>query len=84
MYHVLLQLYNLLPLGALFRLIEDGGFSLALESWLLQVYVKKKNPEMLRDFYYSDGKRVKSAFLSLDEAKQMKVNCELVSSIFFG
>ena len=83
-YHVLLQLYNRLPLGAFFRLIEDGGSSLAPASRLLQVYAKEQNPEMLRDFYYSDDRRVESAVLSLDEAKRMKVNCELVSSIFSG
>ena len=73
-YHVLLQLYNRLPLGAFFRLIEDGGSSLAPASRLLQVYAKEQNPEMLRDFYYSDDRRVESAVLSLDEAKRMKVN----------
>jgi Vps16, C-terminal region len=82
-YHVLLQLYNRLPLGAFFRLIEDGGSSLAPASRLLQVYAKEQNPEMLRDFYYSDDRRVESAVLSLDEAKRMKVICETVLSIFF-
>jgi hypothetical protein len=75
-YHVLLQLYNRLPLGAFFRLIEDGGSSLAPASRLLQVYAKEQNPEMLRDFYYSDDRRVESAVLSLDEARRMKVICE--------
>lgn len=72
-YHVLLQLYNRLALGAFFRLIEDGGSSLAPASRLLQVYAKEQNPEMLRDFYYSDDRRVESAVLSLDEARRMKV-----------
>jgi hypothetical protein len=72
-YHVLLQLYNRLPLGAFFRLIEDGGSSLAPASRLLQVYAKEQNPEMLRDFYYSDDRRVESAVLNLDEARRMKV-----------
>ena len=75
-YHVLLQLYNRLPLGAFFRLIEDGGSSLAPASRLLQVYAKEQNPEMLRDFYYSDDRRVESAVLSLEEAKRMKASCE--------
>ena len=72
-YHVLLQLYNRLPLGAFFRLIEDGGSNLAPASRLLQVYAREQNPEMLRDFYYSDDRRVESAVLSLEESRQMKV-----------
>ena len=82
-YHVLLQLYNRLPLGAFFRLIEDGGSSLAPASRLLQVYAKEQNPEMLRDFYYSDDRRVESAVLSLDEARRMKVRCEQLQVFFF-
>jgi len=72
-YHVLLQLYTRLPLGAFFRLIEDGGSSLAPASRLLQVYAREQNPEMLRDFYYSDDRRVESAVLSLEESRRMKV-----------
>ena len=72
-YHVLLQLYNRLPLGSFFRLIEDGGSSLAPASRLLQVYAREQNPEMLRDFYYSDDRRVESAVLSLEESGRMKV-----------
>ena len=84
MYHVLLQLYNRLPLGAFFRLIEDGGSSLAPASRLLQVYAKEQNPEMLRDFYYSDDRRVESAVLNLDEAGRMKVICERFHLLFSG
>ena len=76
-YHVLLQLYNRLPLGGFFRLIEDGGSSLAPASRLLQVYAKEQNPEMLRDFYYSDDRRVESAVLSLEEARRMKASHKL-------
>ena len=72
-YHVLLQLYNRLPLGAFFRLIEDGGSNLAPASRLLQVYAREQNPEMLRDFYYSDDRRVESAVLSLEESRRMQV-----------
>jgi len=71
-----LQLYNRLPLGAFFRSIEDGGSSLAPASRLLQVYAREQNPEMLRDFYYSDDRRVESAVLSLEEAKRMKASHE--------
>jgi vacuolar protein sorting-associated protein 16 len=74
-YHVLLQLYNRLPLGAFFRLIEDGGSSLAPASRLLQVYAREQNSEMLRDFYYSDDRRVESAVLCLEEARRMKASC---------
>lgn len=81
-YHVLLQLYNRLPLGGFFRLIEDGGSSLAPASRLLQVYAREQNPEMLRDFYYSDDRRVESAVLSLEEAKRIKASCELFDSYF--
>jgi hypothetical protein len=81
-YHVLLQLYNRLPLGGFFRLIEDGGSSLAPASRLLQVYAKEQNPEMLRDFYYSDDRRVESAVLSLEEARRMKASRELFHLCF--
>ena len=75
-YHVLLQLYNRLPLGGFFRLIEDGGSSLAPASRLLQVYAREQNSEMLRDFYYSDDRRVESAVLCLEEARRMKASRE--------
>ncbi|KZV75893.1 vacuolar protein sorting-associated protein 16 [Peniophora sp. CONT] len=67
-YHVLLQLYTRLPLGAFFKLIEDGGPRLQPASKLLQVYARAQNREMLRDFYFSDDRRVDSAVLSLDDA----------------
>ncbi|KAF8186996.1 Vps16, C-terminal region-domain-containing protein [Mycena galopus ATCC 62051] len=67
-YHVLLHLHKRLPLGSFFRLIEDGGSQLAPASKLLEVYAREQNREMLRDFFYSDDRRVESAVLSLDEA----------------
>ncbi|KAG2117327.1 Vps16, C-terminal region-domain-containing protein [Suillus discolor] len=70
-YHVLLHLHKRLPLGSFFKLIEDGGDQLAPASKLLQVYAREQNREMLRDFYYSDDRRVESAILALDEAAQM-------------
>lgn len=73
-YHVLLHLYNRLPLGTFFRLIEDGGERLTLASRLLQVYAREQNREMLRDFYYSDDRRVESAVLSLEESTQILVS----------
>jgi hypothetical protein len=72
-YHVLLHLHKRLPLGTFFRLIEDGGARLALASRLLQVYAREQNREMLRDFYYSDDRRVESAVLALEEASYMTV-----------
>ncbi|KAI0035807.1 vacuolar assembling/sorting protein VPS16 [Vararia minispora EC-137] len=71
-YHVLLQLYTRHPLGTFFRLIEDGGSHLAPASKLLQVYAREQNREMLRDFFYSDDRRVESAVLSLDEANGLQ------------
>ncbi|KAJ7276065.1 Vps16, C-terminal region-domain-containing protein [Mycena haematopus] len=67
-YHVLLHLHKRLPLGSFFRLIEDGGSQLAPASKLLEVYAREQNREMLRDFFYSDDRRMESAVLSLDEA----------------
>ncbi|KAJ8494739.1 hypothetical protein ONZ45_g13132 [Pleurotus djamor] len=88
-YHVLLHLYNRLPLGSFFRLIEDGGERLELASRLLQVYAREQNREMLRDFYYSDDRRVESAVLSLDEAATIvdpasKVNAVKAAQKFFS
>ena len=71
-YHVLLHLQKRLSLGSFFRLIEDGGPKLALASRLLQVYAREQDKEMLRDFYYSDDRRVESAVLSLGEAATMQ------------
>ncbi|KXN92144.1 hypothetical protein AN958_09236 [Leucoagaricus sp. SymC.cos] len=69
-YYVLLHLHKRLPLGNFFRLIEDGGDKLAPANRLLQVYAHEQDREMLRDFYYSDDRRVESAVLSLDEASR--------------
>ncbi|PFH49934.1 hypothetical protein AMATHDRAFT_146515 [Amanita thiersii Skay4041] len=69
-YQVLLSLHKRLPLGDFFHLIEDGGQKLAPASRLLQVYAREQNREMLRDFYYSDDRRVESAVLSLEEASR--------------
>ncbi|KAG6816140.1 hypothetical protein H0H87_008375 [Tephrocybe sp. NHM501043] len=71
-YHVLLHLYKRLTLGDFFRLIESGGPKLTVASRLLEVYARAQNREMLRDFYYSDDRRVESAVLSLDEASRIK------------
>jgi hypothetical protein len=61
-------------LGSFFRLIEDGGAQLAPASKLLEVYAREQNREMLRDFFYSDDRRVESAVLSLDEAANIAVS----------
>lgn len=73
MYHVLLHLHKRLPLGSFFRLLEDGGKALVSAGKLLEVYAREQNREMLRDFYYSDDRRVESAVLCLDEASRMQV-----------
>ena len=72
-YSVLLHLQRSLSLGSFFRLIEDGGKALAPAARLLQVYAREQNREMLRDFYYSDDRRVESAVLCLEEAAAMQV-----------
>jgi vacuolar protein sorting-associated protein 16 len=79
-YHVLLHLHKRLSLGTFFRLIEEGGARLAPASRLLEVYARAQNREMLRDFYYSDDRRVESAILCLDEAAQMQVCVNLLST----
>ncbi|GJE94839.1 vacuolar protein sorting-associated protein 16 [Phanerochaete sordida] len=88
-YHVLLHLQRRLPLGNFFRLIEEGGPSLAPASKLLQVYARAQDREMLRDFYYSDDRRVDSAILSLSEASTMtdpvaKINATKAAQKFFS
>ncbi|TFY83531.1 hypothetical protein EWM64_g490 [Hericium alpestre] len=80
-YHVLLHLYNRLPLGTFFRLIEEGGAALAPASKLLQVYAREQNREMLRDFYYSDDRRVESAVLALEEASRMQDPTAKITSV---
>ena len=77
-----MHLHKRLPLGDFFRLIEDGGTTLAPASHLLQVYAREQNPEMLRDFYYSDDRRVESAVLSLDEASRTSVSA-ILCLVFF-
>lgn len=74
MYHVLLHLHKRLPLGDFFRLIEEGGPKLKPASRLLQVYAREQNREMLRDFYYSEDRRVESGLLLLEEASVMTVS----------
>ncbi|KAF9219507.1 vacuolar assembling sorting protein VPS16 [Gyrodon lividus] len=80
-YHVLLHLHKRLPLGSFFRLIEDGGECLAPASRLLQVYAREQNREMLRDFYYSDDRRVESAALALEEASRMTDQAAVITSV---
>ena len=63
-----------MALGNFFRVIEEGGANLVPASKLLQVYAREQNRDMLRDFYYSDDRRVDSAVLSLSEAATMSVS----------
>ncbi|KAJ2936767.1 hypothetical protein H1R20_g334, partial [Candolleomyces eurysporus] len=80
-YYVLLHLYKRLPLGSFFKLLEDGGPSLTSATRLLEVYAREQNREMLRDFYYSDDRRVESAILCLEEASWMKEPTAKISAI---
>lgn len=73
-YQVLLNLHKRLPLGDFFKLIEDGGPRVASASKLLQIYAREQNREMLRDFFYSDDRRVDSGLLLLEEASTQEVS----------
>lgn len=85
-YQVLLHLHKHLTLGSFFRLIEDGGEQLAPASRLLQVYAREQDRDMLRDFYYSDDRRVESAVLALEEALHMVVGgpFQTIISLYSG
>ncbi|KAI0346441.1 vacuolar protein sorting-associated protein 16 [Trametopsis cervina] len=80
-YHVLLHLQKRMALGSFFRLIEEGGLALAPASKLLQVYAREQNRDMLRDFYYSDDRRVDSAILSLHEAASMSDPASKITAV---
>ncbi|KAH9852249.1 vacuolar protein sorting-associated protein 16 [Lenzites betulinus] len=80
-YHVLLHLQKRLSLGSFFRLIEEGGPRLALASRLLQVYARAQNRDMLRDFYYSDDRRVESAVLCLEDAASSSDPAAKITSV---
>ncbi|KAI0325164.1 vacuolar protein sorting-associated protein 16 [Cubamyces sp. BRFM 1775] len=80
-YHVLLHLQKRLSLGSFFRLIEEGGPRLALASRLLQVYAREQNRDMLRDFYYSDDRRVESAVLCLEDAANSSDPAAKITSV---
>ncbi len=73
MYQVLLNLHKRLPLGDFFKLIEDGGPKVAPASRLLQIYARDQNREMLRNFFYSDDRRVDSGLLLLEDASTQEV-----------
>lgn len=70
-YTVLLDLHRRLPVGDIFRIVDEGGARLAPAASLLQVYARQQDREMLRDFYYADDRRVASAILALEEAAGM-------------
>lgn len=89
MYTVLLHLHQRLALGTFFRLLEDGGARLAPAGRLLQVYAREQNRDMLRDFYYSDDRRVESAVLALEEGAGMVDPAARIAAVksahkFFG
>ncbi|KAI0077381.1 vacuolar assembling/sorting protein VPS16 [Panus rudis PR-1116 ss-1] len=80
-YSVLLHLQKRLPLGSFFRTIEEGGSRLAPASKLLQVYAREQNRDLLRDFYYSDDRRVESAVLCLEDAANSKDPTAKITSV---
>ncbi|KAF8599358.1 vacuolar protein sorting-associated protein 16 [Ceratobasidium sp. AG-I] len=71
-YLVLLQLKKQSSLGDFFRLLEDGGPQFGPAVRLLEVYAREQDRELLKDFYYQDDKRVASALLALDDAREAK------------
>ncbi|CAG7849893.1 Vacuolar protein sorting-associated protein 16 homolog [Serendipita indica DSM 11827] len=80
-YQVLLNLHKRLPLGDFFKLIEDGGPKVAPASRLLQIYARDQNREMLRDFFYSDDRRVDSGLLLLEDASTQEDLTARINSI---
>lgn len=40
---------------------------------VVKVYAREQDRELLKDFYYQDDKRVASALLALDDAREAKV-----------
>lgn len=67
-YHVILYLKRKHKLGDFFRIINNKP----LACHLLESYCKQQDPELLKDFYYQDDRRVDSANLSLIESFQQK------------
>jgi hypothetical protein len=76
-YEVLLALHRRLPLGAFFRLLEDGGPALAPAARLLEVYARAQDRAMLRDFFFADDRREASAVLCLEDARRAEVGVPL-------
>ncbi|QRV75846.1 vacuolar protein sorting-associated protein 16 [Ceratobasidium sp. AG-Ba] len=72
-YLVLLQLKKKSSLGDFFRLLEEGGPEFGPAVRLLEVYAREQDRELLRDFYYQDDKRVSSALLALEDARDAQV-----------
>ncbi|KAG0040394.1 hypothetical protein BGZ82_003119 [Podila clonocystis] len=67
-YHVILYLKRKHQLGEFFRIINNKP----LACHLLESYCKQQDPELLKDFYYQDDRRVDSANLSLIESYQQR------------
>ncbi|KAG8723341.1 hypothetical protein FRC09_003726 [Ceratobasidium sp. 395] len=72
-YLVLLKLKKQSSLGDFFRLLEEGGPAFGPAVRLLEVYAREQDRELLRDFYYQDDKRVSSALLALEDARDAKL-----------
>ncbi|KAG8700375.1 hypothetical protein FRC09_005986 [Ceratobasidium sp. 395] len=72
-YLVLLKLKKQSSLGDFFRLLEEGGPPFGPAVRLLEVYAREQDRELLRDFYYQDDKRVSSALLALEDARDAKL-----------
>lgn len=62
--------------GPAVRLLEVCPFSSQITAFKLtavKVYAREQDRELLKDFYYQDDKRVASALLALDDAREAKV-----------
>src|SRR5690554_3797884 len=76
-YHVLLHLKRKLPLGEFFRVINNKP----LACNLLESYCKQQDPELLKDFYYQDDRRIDSGNLTLMESFQQTDITERINKI---
>jgi hypothetical protein len=64
---VLLHIKRTHSLGNFFRFLDNKPDAAAL----LQVYARKYDVELLRDFYFQDDRRTESACLALEESLEI-------------
>ncbi|KAF9430792.1 hypothetical protein BGZ94_003842 [Podila epigama] len=76
-YHVILYLKRKHERGEFFRFLNNKPLACSL----LESYGKQQDPELLKDFYYQDDRRVESANLSLIESFHQKDYTERVKKL---